>query len=231
MTPEEQGIYETTTLESIIASCKMTLNLFDTTLQDGFLELSILEGLGELRNFFTHSEMIAQIPIDLTTLSAPIPRGFVETNGEEPIRTFSKLPTVIQPNNGVNTYGSIPSTHDRSGFFKGTLNTSHSAQIVQGYIRFGSDTTDTYCQLAYRGVNFDANGDAAIPSTARIALKNYGCACFDRDRRDGSKYLVYMNKYNTEKRRLRGVYNKSTNRQIANVTNKFFVKKDWWSPW
>jgi hypothetical protein len=221
---DEEGIFETISIDEVIAACKIELNLFDTTLQDGYIENAIYIAMGKMRNFFTHTQMIAQIPIDLTTLSAPIPLGFAQTNGEQPIRTFSELPTVIPPNNTVNNYGNFPSVPNRSGFFKGTLNISYSAQIDNGYIWFGSDTTDTYCQLAYRGINLDANGDMAIPSTALMMLQNYACATYSRSRGDKSLYPSYINDFYNERRRLRGVYNKSTNEQIANVMNKFFVR-------
>ncbi len=217
---DEKGIFETISIDEVLAACKMELNLFDTTLQDSYLENAIYQGLGKLRNFFTHTEMIAQIPIDLVTLSAPIPNGFIQENGENPIRTFSTLPTATTALNY------IPTAPNLSGFYKGVLNQCYSAQIVDGYIRFGSETTDTYCQLAYLGVNLDANGEAAIAGTFLMALQNYACAQYSRSRGDKSLYPSYIDDFYKEKRFLRGLYNTSTTAQIGNVTNKFFVRRN-----
>ncbi len=198
---QDIGIFDTITDDYILSGVKMELDLTSSTTQDFYLLNKINEGLGALRNTYTLIPAVAILPINKDTLSAELPRGYNKTRGKNPIRML--LNNAGRPNPVLSPVGSL------DGFFKGDLAYGLTAQIVDGYIWFGSTLSndniipDT-CELSYTSTNIDANGNLKIPALAYRPLYAYACSEYLHKIGD-NRYQKWDKRWRDGKRWLRGV--------------------------
>lgn len=216
----DNGVYDVVSENEIIQRVKLKLGIMDTNGHDAYLYNSLNDKVRQLRNFFTFPSHIAEIPIDLTTFTAPLPKGFIILEGQNPIRTFASL-------------GSLNSTAPNmptSGFYKGSFNNNTSAVVKDNYIWFGSQIEDSWCQISYIGIALDANGELSLPRVADLCLTYGVCAEFCLERGDASqmaKYPTYTHEYKVEKRYIRGLAaenDSQANKRVADINNKFSFK-------
>jgi hypothetical protein len=168
------GLFDTITAEYVVAGAKMELDLTSTTTQDMYLENKCNEGIGALRSCYTLIPAIAELPIDPVTYSAQLPSGFVRLRGNSPVRLIDNDFSINA--NGTQLQGSIGVVTNNSGFFKGDLNYYMGAEVVDGYIYFGSAVNQTMCEISYVSTNIDANGDLKIPALAYRPLLAFLCS-------------------------------------------------------
>ena len=216
----DNAIYDTVSENEIVQRVKLKLGISDTLLHDAYLYNSLNDNLRRLRNFFVFPSCIAQIPIDLTTYTAPLPKGFIILEGHSPIRTFASI-------------GSLDSSAPympTNGFYKGSFNNNTSARVKDGFIYFGSAVEDTYCQISYIGVALDENGDLLLPRVADMCLTWGVMAEFCLERGDAlqqAKYATYLHEYKVEKRYIRGLAAENDaqeTKRVADINNKFAFK-------
>jgi hypothetical protein len=216
----DNGIFDVVSENEILQRVKLKLGISDTPLHDAYLYNSLNDKVRQLRNFFVFPSQIAQIPIDLTTFTAPLPKGFIILEGHNPIRTFKAL-------NDINSTAPYAPT---TGFYKGDFNNNTSARVKDNYIWFGSAIEDLWCEISYIGINTDENGDLVLPRVADLCLTFGVCADFCLERGDPSqmaKYATYVHEYKVEKRYIRGLAAENDaqdTKRVADINNKFAFK-------
>jgi len=206
------GLFDTITAEYIVAGAKMELDLTSTTTQDVYLLNKVNEGLGMIRSF-TLIPAIAELEIDPVTFSAKCPSWFTRLQGSNPIRLIDPLDTQID----VQRTGLAP-TNNVDGFFKGGLNTSFSAEVVDGYIYFGSAVTATKCEISYISTNIDANGNIKIPSLAYTPLVSFLCSEWLRKNND-SRFQIFATRWKEGKRWIKGIFAQADSLEIIKLGN------------
>ena len=170
----EIGLFDTISADYIVAGAKMELDLTSTTTQDFYLENKVNEGIGALRSAYTLIPSIAVLDIDPDTFSVKLPKGFVKLLGKNSIRILDN--TRNQSNNGKDVQGTTSPVGNSNGFFKGDLAINFTAEVVDGYIYFGSAITQDKCEISYIGTNIDANGELKIPALAYRPLLAFVCS-------------------------------------------------------
>lgn len=196
------GLFDTISAEYIVAGAKMELDLTSTTTQDVYLLNKTNEAIGALRNCYTLIPAIAELPIDLVTYSAQLPSGFVRLMGSNSVRLLED--TLDVSVNGNTIQGTITPVNPTDGFYKGNLAPYTTAQVVDGYIYFGSDITQTKCQISYVSTNIDANGDLKIPSLAYRPIVAYLCSEWLYKNND-SRYQKWERRWANGKRWFAGI--------------------------
>jgi hypothetical protein len=216
----DNGIYDVVSENEIIQRVKLKLGISDTPLHDAYLYNSLNDKVRQLRNFFVFPSHVAQIPIDLTTFTAPLPKGFIILEGHNPIRTFASI-------GSLNSSAPYMPTN---GFYKGSFNNNTSARVKDGYVWFGTQIEDSYCQISYIGIALDENGELSLPRVADLCL-TYGVMsdfCLERgDPSQMAKYATYLHEYKVEKRYIRGLAAESDSQEgkrIADINNHFAFK-------
>jgi hypothetical protein len=170
----EIGLFDTISADYIVAGAKMELDLTSTTTQDFYLENKVNEGIGALRSAYTLIPSIAVLEIDPDTFSAKLPKGFVRLMGKNSVRILDN--TRNQSDNGTVILGTTSPIGNSNGFYKGDLAINFTAQVVDGYLYFGSAITQTMCEISYVGTNIDANGELKIPALAYRPLLAFVCS-------------------------------------------------------
>ena len=215
----DNGINDVVTDQEILSQVKFMLKIRDTNEHDTYLLQLINDAVRLLRNNFSLIPFIAQLQIDQTTFSVQLPKGCYKLHGGNPIRTFSgDAKNAIAP--------SVPT----DGFYKGSFNDIADAQVVGGYIYFGSNIKDTMCQISYLGLNYDDNGNLMIPRIADMCIRFYAMAHFYLA--EGNPlYAQYLRDYKREKRFVRGEYANSDsqdNKLNSEGINKFNINTNYY---
>lgn len=208
----DNGINDTVTDQELLSQVKFTLKIKDTNEHDAYLLQQINDGVRSLHNNFSLIPFVARLQINKTTLSAQLPKGFYQLNGQNAIRTFTESPDK-----------SIAPSVPNDGFFKGEFNSNRTAQIVGNYIQFGSDVKDDYCEIAYLGNNVDSQGNIQIPRIADLCVRWYACYMYYLELSD-PRFKEFKTLYLEQRRFVRGEYAKSDsqdNKRASEGFNKF----------
>jgi hypothetical protein len=196
------GLFDTITADYIVAGAKMELDLTSTTTQDVYLLNKVNEVIPSMRDCFTLIPAIAELSIDLVTFSAKLPSGFVRLIGANPVRLLApQLNTNI---NGNTVTGTIDPIGNVDGFYKGLQTNYTSAEVVDGYLYFGSGIQQDTCLISYISTNVDANGDLKIPSLAYRPLVAYLCSEWLYKSND-PRYSKWDERWRRGKRWIKGI--------------------------
>lgn len=198
------GLFDTITADYIVNGAKMELDLVSTTTQDVYLLNKVNEGLGALRNFYTQVPQIAVLDINPVTLSAQVPNGFIRLMGNNSVRLLDDSVNILIGDKKQQGNLPVPPTSD--GFFKGNLAYYAGAKVVDGYIYFNNDITQTQCEISYLGTNIDEKGDLKIPAIAYRVLLSFVCSEWLYKNND-KRYAKWDERWRSGKAWLRGIYN------------------------
>ena len=230
MTP----IYDTVSVESVIARCKLQLRLIDSS-HDNYLEMLIMESLDHLS---AYSQLVKkQCVISVTDKTAKLPGGLVRFLGlrlccDETPQTNDPITDSLLKNQNLFFYADTKFLNQCDIDSAGFNNFADVFQINNGFIHFNQDLGITEAVIAYLALNTDDDGNSLIYQRYERALTNYACYMFTLAYSENyNQYIIekYNQTWVEQKHFLRGQDNMNdflnNKREIGNLMTALKVSK------
>jgi len=221
MTP----IYDTVSVESVIARCKLQLRLIDSS-HDNYLEMLIMESLDHLS---AYSQLVKkQCVISVTDKTAKLPGGLVRFLGlrlccDETPQTNDPITDSLLKNQNLFFYADTKFLNQCDIDSAGFNNFADVFQINNGFIHFNQDLGITEAVIAYLSL---------IYQRYERALTNYACYMFTLAYSENyNQYIIekYNQTWVEQKHFLRGQDNMNdflnNKREIGNLMTALKVSK------
>lgn len=219
-------------IDDVIARTKMQLRLVNTTEWDPFFEVVIEEGLRSMAPLSMYKKQ--QCNVELVNRQAALPKGFYKLLGiryQAPI--VGTTNTQCQPALYVDKKFMSDCGCSTDSFTGDLFDCNQGFQIIKNFIHWNSSIEDTTIQLAYFGMNLNANGRIVIYEDYERALTAYACYKYTQswpDKYPQSLRMEYNSEWVNQRGKIRGedvaFHFSADKREIQNIFNAL-AASDW----